>query len=274
MSLLISTTWDPAVIGSVSMRFTDDGGAAAVSFTTGKRAHVSAASLARYGTAGLTYATGITAGTFASQLQTAIDAVATNTITVTRSATTGAYTLTNTDGAVLSLDFTTDGAAGTRMRQILGMTADKTGALAYTSDCTPKYLLIPRNPRSSYKGIVKGQGVKQWMTSAGDTGSLAPTYVRRVTSWSHEYESDAAVFDHYADSDSTVGGQQYSWEALSDDAFQGSAICFVEDSGSSVESYGFQLTGDPVGEGSLRRVQREMSRWVVTVEASVLGLLP
>lgn len=274
MTLLLSCAWDHARIGTASLRFTTATSTyGPISFTTGRHSHVSAASLTLMGTGGGTYDTGIVAGTFASQLQALMDAAAPETVTVSRSST-GQYTLACT-GATFSLDFTTDGAAGTRMRQILGMTGNRSGSTSYTSQCFPKYLIAPlRQGRTAYTGVkAVTSGMRQWKTDNGAVGSLGPTYLPRMARWEHHFEPEARVWHRMADADTVVFGHQYTWEALSDDAYQIGELCFVEDTVTPTESFGFYLTSSPVGE-ELRPIRPEMRRFVVGIDAQVMGRMP
>jgi len=274
VSLYLSCAWDHARIGAAALRFTTASGTYAISITTGRRAHISASTLALMGTGGLTYTTGNEAGSFATQLQTLMDAAAPETVTVTRSASTALYTLACT-GATFSIDFSTDGAAGTRMRQILGMTANRTGALTYSSWCYHKYLLVPqRSGRTAYTGVkTVTSGMRTWKTDAGAMGSLSPTYLPRMSRWEHHFEAEGHVWHRMADADSLFAGHQYTWEALSEDAYQLAELCFVEDSVTPMESFGFYLSSSPVGE-ELRPIRPEMRRFVVPIETQVMGLLP
>lgn len=274
MTLLLSCAWDHARIGTASLRFTTASGTYPISITDGRRSHVSAASLAMMGTGGLSYATGLTAGSFATQLQTLMDAAAPETITVTRSAATGLYTLTST-GATFALDFTTDGAAGTRMRQLLGMTGNRSGSTSYSSQCFPKYLMVPqRQGRTAYTGVKQvTSSMRQWTTDNGARGSLGSSYLARMARWEHHFEAEGRVWHRMADADTVAFGHQYTWEALSEDAYQVGEMCFVEDSVTPTESFGFYLTSSPVGE-ELRPIRPEMRRFVVSIDAQVMGTMP
>jgi hypothetical protein len=275
VSVVISTAWDHARIGAASVTVNDNDATFVVTISSGRRAHLAAGTVTVPGSSGLTYATGLESTSFAAALAAALNAEPSTSgvYAVTRSATTGLYTITcNLD---FELEFTPQAAAGTRMRQLLGFTGDQMGGgvTTRTSDCVPKYTLIPRNPRTGYVGVpTEGDGVTQWTTSAGGRGGLGPTYLPRKARWEHHFEPQERVWHRKASADTVVGGQQYTWEALSDDAYLGSEVCFAEDSASSGDSLAFYLTSSPVAD-NLRRQQPEDPRYVVSVDAGVVGIL-
>ena len=90
---------------------------------------------------------------FAGWLQTELTDAATaiTSWTVTWNATTMAYTLTASGGGQTSVDLTFDSGGGTTLaRQILGFSGNQTGALTYTSDVRPFYVVSVRAGAASY----------------------------------------------------------------------------------------------------------------------------
>lgn len=267
--VFVSCAWDFARIGTATINWTDDAGAHSASFSSGRYAHPDLGVVTTFGPGSASLDVGVT-DMWITALVAAMNAATTETVTGTRNAD-GGYTLSCT-GATFSLTFSGD--AGTRMRQLIGMTGNRSSALTYTSQCTPKYLIIPQHAaRTNYTGVLQvSDVVRQWTTDSGAIGALAPTTVPHVARWEHHFESEARTFLRFADSDSTAAGHQYTWESLAEDAWMQGEICAIEDSASANDSLAFYLRSSPVGD-SLRRVRPEMTKYVVRVDAHVMGKL-
>jgi hypothetical protein len=131
MSLTYQWAFDLDTIGAATVDVTDDGGSFTASVSTGTWCHTDIG----------TVEAGV--ASFAAALQNALNtASSSGAHTVTFSEATG-YTLAYS-GSTLELDFgTTTAAEGVRMRQILGMSGDRTGATSYGSQVRPFYFAIP-----------------------------------------------------------------------------------------------------------------------------------
>lgn len=270
MSLLVSCAWDHARLGTATINWTDASGAHAVSVTTGRYSHPFAEDLWRVDVSGAQVVTNVLH--FAPVLQAAMDAATAQTVTVTRSTTTGAYTMSCTGG---TFNITWTGAAGILMRQLLGFTGNKTGAGPWTSDCTPRYLIVPRVAgRTAYTGPRKVTDiVRRARTDAGDVVAVGPTYLPHVARWEHHFEAEEHVFLGRADADTVVGGHQYTWDSLDEDAYSRGELVMIEDSASPSDSFGFKMLSGATEENKARRVRGEMQKWVIPIEAGIIGTL-
>jgi hypothetical protein len=143
MSLLYYFGFDVAMFfGGLTVIVTDSSGAAGanrtftVAITSGTFAHIDLSSVMGTGE----YLA------FAAALEAALEAgsalgATPRTYTVTWSSTTG-YTIAVNSGATLTLDLS-GSTEQVRMRLVLGMAGDRTGALSYTSTRRPYYLIVP-----------------------------------------------------------------------------------------------------------------------------------
>lgn len=156
MALHYHWGWDITLVGSMSVRVVDSGGAFTVTLSSGTYCHTDISSVE----------SGYT--DFATALQTAIDAAATDTFTVSFSTSNG-YTIANDSNNTTTLDFTTPGAAGTLMRQALGFSGNQTGTDDYSSNVRPHYWIIPAiQGRSNMSDEYEPDGVT--MESSDDSG--------------------------------------------------------------------------------------------------------
>lgn len=262
--MLVSTIWDFARIGTATIDWTDDSGAHSVSFSTGRYAHVDIASVTQFGSGGGTVST--SSDVWIDALRAAMDAATAQTITASRDTTTGYYAI-GCSGSTFSINFV--GGAGTIMRRLLGMTGNRSGLTSYPSQCLPRYTIRTHvDGRTGYTGPRKqGDVVQQWRTDAGTLGSLGPSYVPRLARWEHHFETPGHVWAHLADADTVSGGQQYTWEHLSEDAYQRGEFVALEDTS---EPMVFQLLASPVGDG-LRRMRPEMQQFAVVIDALAVG---
>lgn len=129
MSLAYHFGFDAALLGGLSMSFTDDGGAHSLSFDEETFAHIDLSAVTGTGT----YVE------FATALQAELNSVS-SLYGVAFNASNG-YTI-EYGGAVLSIDLTgTD--AQVNMRRVLGFTGDRTGDTTYTSQVRPWYFIVP-----------------------------------------------------------------------------------------------------------------------------------
>ena len=132
MSLLYYYAWDFARVGTHQVKVTDSA-TFEVSITSGTYAHITLVSVDTSCT------------DFAAALQSALNTgtAGARTYAVSWSSTTG-YTITATGGNFsLSFTTTTSADAGTRMRHLLGMSGNRSGAATYSSQVRPYYFVIP-----------------------------------------------------------------------------------------------------------------------------------
>lgn len=131
MSLQLKTGWDFAAIGQCDLKVRDSAGSGTVSFTSGLYCHDDLQSVLGSGNY----------DDFSTILASQLNALSSpaGTFTVSWSDTTY-YTISYSGGTGnLVLIFTTPGAAGTRMRQVLGFTGNSAAAASHTSNATPYY---------------------------------------------------------------------------------------------------------------------------------------
>ena len=270
MSLFVSNAWDFKRFGTATIDWTDDSGAHTFSITTGKYSHPAAVTLNLYDQAVTSYATGITE--FRAALQTGMDAATAQTITVARSA--GLYLITCTTGATFAITFT--GPAGLLMRQLLGFTGNRSGALSYMSQAYPRFQMMPVHQfRTAYTGLRHMPGAaKTHMTDAGRRRGFKPTTMPMGARWEHHFETDARVHRHKADADTVIEGHQSTWQAFYEDAGAASDLCFIEETGAGRDQFGFQLVDANLDESKLRRVRPGFSKWIVGLDVTPIGSLP
>lgn len=226
--------WDHRWLGTATVTVTDAVGSAAVSITSGKYAHLSLASVDPEDRSGTTIDTGYS--DFATALATAINAAMSDTITVTWSSSALTYTIANSSSSTLQLAFS--GAAGDRMRRILGLTANK-ATDPTTSDMRPWYVMRAEvDGRAKYdQPAAKGGQIRSAMGDDGTLYSLAPTRLIREARWEHEFEAKASIHRRFAVADTLAAGASYTWEDFMDHAARFAVPCVIKDSTESMVFY-------------------------------------
>ncbi len=144
---------------------------------------------------------------FAAALQAALVTAGFAAATVSYSATTYAYTLSNGGGA-FAIAFTA-GSAGTRMGRILGFTTGAS-ATSHTSTVRPYYVIVPTHDgRSRYPGLRHESRTTRRQADDGRGYALGPTSPVVSGQWEHWNEALARVYNYAASS-----SVPWTWEAL------------------------------------------------------------
>lgn len=184
MALRYEWCWDFANVGTHSVKVDDDGPAAEITpFSTGTYGHTTIATVDSAYTA------------FAAALKSALDTASSGagTYTVTWSGTNG-YTISYSAGN-FDLIFSTVAtpAQGTRMRQLLGMSGDRTGASSYSSQVRPYYLIIPAIAgRSEVSDDYEPDDlVSEVVTDDGSDHQIAPATAEKWSDWLQPGDQDA-----------------------------------------------------------------------------------
>lgn len=224
--------WDHRWLGTATMTVTDSVGASVVSITTGSYCHLSLAAVTPDARGASAIDTGF--DDFATALAAAINALATDTITVAWSTPSLAYTIANASTSTLSISFS--GAAGDRMRRILGFTANRSAAATYTSNMRPWYVCRAEiDGRSAYTFPTAREG--QIRSAFGDDASLytlSPTTLVQSAKWEHRFEQPSHVHRRKADADTVAGGVSWTWQDWMDHAARYAVPCVVRDSSGSM----------------------------------------
>ena len=253
--------------GSVEIDWTDASGVhnGVVSLTTGTYVHGTIA--ATMSVSGYT--------NFIATLVAAMDAATAQTVTGSFSETTGLMTLACTGG---TFDITFPGAAGTRMKALLGMPGTVTGSTSYTGTVHPVYVIKPLypcvsgNPNPSRE---KGRTATK-STSDGSMYRLAASTIRKLSSWTHLYEPkgmcDRTWYDQVGPGGS--GLNRYTWEDLWDDygdhVLPIFAAWYSSASTGEIEYLCFDLTTDVYDDTTHARMRaNDDTRWRITVAASL-----
>lgn len=280
MTQALFQAWDHRSFGTATINWTDTSGATSVSVTS--------ASIGTSGSAGLFSHSAFVSvdpkdrgavrnlgfAALAPFLQTTMDAASGQTITVTFSEATQAYTLTATTGAVFSLTFVGD--AGTRMRQLLGFTGNKTGAMSYTSDCRPRFCIrtaIDGQAEFRRPSIIEGQYHSR-IADGGKPYAVGPVRLAKTARWEHQHETKAAVFQAFAVADTVVGGAHWTYEDYLDHAARFAVPCMVYTTITGEAVIFYALDGFDADVAALHRADYH-DRWIVRVTASsVVGFRP
>ena len=218
MALRLEYSQDLASLptAGVAVRVTDDGGTATVTMVAGVHTQTDISSVDPDFT------------TFAAAFKAALDADATltGTYVVTWNGTTG-YAISNEQGALLTLDFTTPGTQGTQMRRLLGFHGNQSGAsgaTGYVSTVRPYYLIIPAiQGRSNYSREKETpEIVNEAIADDGSRVFIAKTTADKIGEWTHpaEIETTPAVFSaagtpthkDMVDAGTSVNDVPWSWE--------------------------------------------------------------
>lgn len=186
MALRYEFAFDIARFGALAVKTTDETGTQEIVLSSGLYIHTTIASVHSLYTA------------FAAALATALNASSpgAGTFTVTWNGSTG-YTIAYDNDADWQLTFstTTVAANGTRMKQVLGMTGDRTGAASYSSQCRPYFVLLPAiQGRSQMSDEYEPDGIVQ--ESVGDDGQIAALVAvetsERWMDWQQAAETETA----------------------------------------------------------------------------------
>lgn len=265
-SILYSGAFDLAVYGASSIDWTDASGPHIVSLSTGVYAH-----------AGSNILTGYGATPFMTALVAAMDAATAQTVTGGFDEGTGLATLTCT-GATFSISFA--GAAGTRMKDLLGFYMATTGALTYTGSLHPVYVIKPRlQAVTAYKPPFResGRSITK-RTSDGTMYSLKPTAIVRMSSWRHDFEPKGMIDRAYFNAipDTATAKNNYTWEDLWDTFGEHIlpifAIWYSSNSTGEREYLCFDLMVDDFEESTHGRMNpRDDVRFKVMISASIRG---
>lgn len=189
----------------------------------------------------------------------------------TWSTTTGRYTITNGGDA---FDLTFSGAAGARMRALLGLSTDIVAAAdSVTGDMVPWYVIVPAIAGlTADSGVTRRSGVSKTATNAnGGRYVLRPTSIPRVRSWEHHFEPKERVDADYLAVVAT-SSHYYSWEQLWTD--YGTAMLpigmQVVDSAGNIETTAFSLD-TPEYDRSVKTRMRPNDdvRWKIHVDATL-----
>lgn len=185
----------------LSMTCTIAGNAATVG--TGTYAHQTMAGCAS------AQASGYTA--FAAAVKTALDTAGGGPYTVTYSASTHLYTISRA-AVNFTLDFS-GGAANTRLAHALGFTsASHSGAITYTSDVRPYYVMVPTElARSAMLPFVYEPNdiVQEAVSDGGTSYAVAKNTTELWADWTQTMEAKAACFDIYL-----ASSAPWTWQAF------------------------------------------------------------
>lgn len=206
---------------------------------------------------------------FASWLQAKIRALTSGTETVTFSTSTLLYTITADGGETIAITFPAT-AAGTRMRRILGFTANKAAAASQTSDMRPWYVVRATiDGRTNYRPPAVRQGqVKVARADNGRPYVLHSTSLVKSARWEHHFEPKAAMRRHDAVADTLAGGASWTWEDALEHAARYAVPCVVRDDDGSMVFY----TSTPLEEGVTRlNTKSYLGQQIVVVSADAIA---
>ena len=267
-SVLYCGAFDLDDYGSVTINWTDTGGPWSVTVSTGIFVH---------GSVGTTL--GETAyADFIAYLVAAMDAATPRTVTGSFSETTGLVTLACT-GGTFTISFV--GAAGTRMKYLLGFHGTITGAATYTGSHHPLYVLKPYLPCvTAYTAPFKesGRSITK-RTIDGTMYTLKPATIMRLASWRHDFEPKAMVDRDYFDGVALAAAlNKYTWQDLWDDfgthRLPIFAIWYSSDAVPVIEYLCFDLMVDDYEKSTHDRMSpRDDVRHKVMISASIRSRL-
>lgn len=255
--------FDSADYGSCDIAWTDAAGAHTVTLTPGT--YVAGSHAVAMSISGI--------GDFIATLVAQMDAATAQSVSGSFSETTGLITLTCT-GGTFTLSF--PGAAGVRMKALLGFNGAITGLTSYTGSNHPLYVLKPYLPCvTAYGGPAKESGRSTTKsTSDGSMYTLKPATIRRLASWRHDFEPkgmvDRDVFENVSNANTLLN--VYTWEDLWDDYGDHRlpifAIFTADDA--SVETICFDLATDDFDKTTHAQMSpRDDVRWKVMIAASI-----
>jgi hypothetical protein len=225
--------WDHRWLGSAIIDWEDDAGSHQVEINASsdvtRFCHLSLASVDPMDRSGTTIDLGFVS--FAAILQSLMNAETTETVTVTFSTTTLAYTIACT-GAVFELTL------NALARRILGFTLTTTysGATSYTSTMRPFYVWRAAiDGTSSYdQPVAIADVVKSRRADDGTFYTASPARIVREASWEFRHEAQAAVHRRFAVADTTIGGASWTFEDFAEHAARYAVPCVKRDSQESV----------------------------------------
>lgn len=172
------------------------------------------------------------------------------------------------DSGAFALSFS--GAAGARMRRILGFTGGNSPVANRASNMRPWYVnRAVVDGRSNYRPptVVSGQ-VRSARADDGQPYSLAPTRLVKSARWEHWFEPAEAIRRADAVSDTTIGGASWTWEDALEHAARYGVPCVVRDSREAMVFY----TSTPLEEGATRLVQKSYyGHQIVVVSADAIA---
>lgn len=187
--------------------------------------------------------------TFGPALATALNAAGlANTYSVTWNASTGRYTVARATGtATFNLYFSVPGDAGTRMRRILGYSADKTGGTSYAGDFSPWYWQRFNARTSVDEGGIRRRPVAlvdQVVAYDGTIYTARPAAFVKRRRWTSNFHTAAFVFD---EEDAT--GDVWTVERWFDHHAHGERFLLFEDGVSTYTHANRLITGVLSREG-------------------------
>lgn len=210
MSAVLYEGWSHRRLGTATIGWTDASGAHTASITSanngGRMSHLDLSAVTLDtddgGTVDLEF------HAFATELQAAMDAQTAQTVTVSFSTTTLAYTITVGGGTFSTLVWS--GSAGTLMRRILGLSASAApSAGSLVSDQTPRFIWSAAvNGRAAYQqpAAIEGQTVSR-RAGGGQLYSLGPSRPIREARWEHRFEANEDMHRRFGATDAWTAEQ-------------------------------------------------------------------
>lgn len=256
------TGFDVARIGALDVMVTDSGGVpTSMRYVAGTYAHVDLSGVMG-ASAYLEWAT---------KFEDDLNAQATldGTYTVTWAAATG-YTISATGGGNVTLDFSgvTTPAEGTRMRQLLGMSGDRSGAASYSSQVTPYYYLaLSRSAPAGYSRPFKPSGqTKRGVSVNGNAYSVRPTTRERRVKMQLRFQSLATVF-----ADEASASVPWTYEDLLDHAGAWEPVLLDYDAATDPV---FTIVDPEFSEEARKPVWNDYhGKWDLSLEGQYLGAI-
>lgn len=234
MSTTLYQGWNHRTLGTATIGWTDASGAHTASITSatngGRLSHIDLSAVELDADAGGTQDLEFHA--LATELQSAMDAQTAQTVTVSFSQVTLAYTITIGGGTFSTLVWS--GNAGTLMRRLLGLSSSATpSAGSLVSDQTPRFIWRAAvDGRAAYNqpAAIEGQTISR---RAGNIlYSLGPSNVVREARWEHRFEAKTALFRRFA------SAEAWTAEQFADHASKYAMPCVIVDSTESMVFYG------------------------------------
>jgi len=231
---------------------------------------------------------GVTHTDLATALAAAINAAKTGAYAAPFSVTASAAGSDYNDGPVYVIDYNsgatnfelnfsaaTTAADGTRLRRVLGFTADQTGSAEYTSNARPYYVTVPQKPgRAKFDGDYEPEGsaAVEAVADSSASYSLSPTTVETRQDWEHQFELLAGVFTTEAPDGTTAGDVPWSWQHAWEHA---RAIePFVVTDGSDQSVHKLRAEGAAFDKQARRQVFGDFDGlWHISMRTRLLGRL-
>jgi hypothetical protein len=262
-STIIIGAWDLAVYGSVSVTLTDDGGVFPLTpVSTGVLDHDN-----------LLDDCGMTASTtsyLGAVFEAMLNGASSDAYTVTFSRVTGLYTITDVTPAAGPFKLTWTGAAGLRLRNLLGFQADLLGATSYTSTHVPLYCIVPfGGAMANYPGPVQEKGHRSSIrSSAGQAYRNGPLTIPELASFDFEFQPRSHVDRLFRIATSAT--HLYGWDELWDDYSDCLLPLALQTVGADgkIERFAFDLATPEFDETTHKpRAKNDHVRWTVSVAA-------